>query len=383
MSDATSPTGQTSDTTNPGGELVELGVRYLEGHLTKSQCERFNALLAEDAGNREAFGNLCACAYLLGSAFDGDAAEDVPAPLEEPDGSPIRGGYVTGFLGSGWNATVGYFSQPGQLVRLAYLFAAVLCGLGLWAGSLISFAPTSQVTRRFSPPPAAESKATIVATITKSVGCDWADRGVTHEGIGIPLGSCLFVPAGQLEIRYNIGVKVVIQGPAVFVAEAPNSGLLRSGKVLVQVEPGERDARAKRWETCLKAVRPGSTGTRTDYLPAELVDNPFFCLRFSNDGAHFYTIMSDRGAEFASSTSADGLLAGYVLKGPVWFPNSEYEFSPPTLLQVGSSVTAGIDAKGVSRVAIGKEKPSAAFLRGLLEGKPSDAVSNREPHRGS
>jgi len=383
MSDAIFPTGQSSDTTNSGGEIVELGARYLEGHLTKSQRERFNALLSEDAGNREAFGDLCACAYLLWSAFDGDAAEDAPAPLEEPDDSPARGGYLPGFWGSGWNAAAGYFSQPRPLACLAYLFAAVLCGLGLWAGSLIPFAPTSQVTSRLSPPPVAASKAMIVATITKSVGCDWADRGVAHEGTGIPSGSCLFVPAGQLEIRYNIGVKVVIQGPAVFAVDAPNGGLLRSGTVLVQVESGERGARAKRWERCLKAIRPGSTGTRTNYLPAELVDNPFFCLRFSNDGTHFYTIMSDRGAEFASTTSAEGLLSGYVLKGPVWLPNSEYEFSPPTLLQVGSSVAAGIDAKGVSRVAIGQEKPSAALLRGLLKGQPSDAVSNSELHRGS
>ena len=151
MSDVTSHTG---DTGNPGDEFVELAVRYLEGQLTESQRERFNALLAEDAGNREAFGNLCTCAYLLASSVGCDAAEDAAASLEEESESPqIRGAHVLGFLGSGWNATVGYLTQPGPLVYMAYLFAAVLCGLGLWASTLIPLAPPAQMARQSLPEP--------------------------------------------------------------------------------------------------------------------------------------------------------------------------------------------------------------------------------------
>ena len=34
-----------------------------------------------------------------------------------------------------------------------------------------------------------------------------------------------------------------------FAVDAPNGGFLQFGNVLVQAAPGERDARAKRWET--------------------------------------------------------------------------------------------------------------------------------------
>ena len=289
MIDAIFPT---DDSENPGDPVVELAIRYLEGELTGPQRERFNALLAEDAGNREAFGNLCTCAYLLASSVDFDAAENAAAALEELERPPIRGIRVPGFLGSGWNATVGDLREPGPLVYLAYLFAAVLCGLGLLAGSLIPSARPPQVTREIPPPRAPESKATTVARITKSVGCDWADPDVGREGTGISLDLALFVPSGRLEIRYNIGVKVVIQGPAVFAVDAPNGGFLRYGSVLVQVEPGGQDARAKRWENRLEVARRGST--KGPHLPAEPAANPLFCVRYSNDQTNCHTIMSDR-----------------------------------------------------------------------------------------
>ncbi len=382
MSDPISPT---DDRDNPGDTVVELAVRYLEGELSVSQRERFNALLAEDAGSREAFGNLCTCAYLLASSVDRDAAEDAAAALEEPESSPIRGAHVPGLLGSGWNATVSYLAQPGPLVYLAYLFAAVLCGLGLLAGSMIPSARPPQLTGRSSPPAPAESNATIVARITGSVGCDWADPTVGREGTGIPLDSALYVASGRLEIRYNIGVKVVIQGPAVFAVDGPNSGFLRYGNVLVQVEPGEQDGRAKRGGRRLTAARPGPTNGSG--LPAEPAANPLFCVRYSNDPTSCHTIMSDRGAEFALTFAlgegGSASLAAYVLKGPVWTPQSERMLSTTALLQGGSSLTVGIDKNGASRVAVAQDKPPAALLRGLLEGNPSGTQLNYEHRRGS
>ena len=58
------------------------------------------------------------------------------------------------------------------------------------------------------------------------------------------LGSWFNVSSGRLEIRYKIGVKVVIQGPAVFAVDAADGGFLRLGNLLVCVEPGEGAARA-------------------------------------------------------------------------------------------------------------------------------------------
>jgi hypothetical protein len=180
-------------------------------------------------------------------------------------------------------------------------------------------------------------------------------------------------------------VKVVIQGPAIFAVDAPNGGFLKFGNVLVQVEPGEQDARPKRLERRLKAAQPGSNVASA--LLAEVAGNPVFCIRYSNNATDCHTSMSDRGAEFALtltvSSDTSALLAAYVLKGPVWVPESERVLSTTACLHEGSSLTVGIDKNGASHVAVGRDKPPATLLRGFLEGKPSETELNYEQRHRS
>ena len=89
---------------------------------------------------------------------------------------------------------------------------------------------------------------------------------------------CFHVSAGRLEITYNMGARVLIEGPAVFAVDAPDGGFLRSGKVLVQMASGERDARAQRWEKFFKGVNKRSPVTPE--LPVALADHPAFCSGF-------------------------------------------------------------------------------------------------------
>ena len=175
-------------------------------------------------------------------------------------------------------------------------------------------------------------------------------------GTGIPLGSCYCLASGRLEITYNIGAKVVIEGPAMFAVDAPNGGFLQLGNMLVEVAPGGRADRAERWETFFKAGGKRST-TRAD-LPDELADGPLSASGSPRDATHCHTIMSDRGAAFAASRGTDGSLVGYILKSPVWVSNSEFEFSTPRFLQEGASVLAGVDKNGA--LAAGRGARQAA-----------------------
>ena len=59
-------------------EFVELVVRHMEGQLTGSQRDRFNTLVAEDAGNRRALVDISRHAYLLMSGVGLTAAEQAP-----------------------------------------------------------------------------------------------------------------------------------------------------------------------------------------------------------------------------------------------------------------------------------------------------------------
>jgi hypothetical protein len=113
-------------------------------------------------------------------------------------------------------------------VLLSYAICAVLIGAGAmaaWRWSPPAVGP--RVAKNFSRAPVAGPVGIappIVATITRSVGCDWQDPSTVREGTPVRLGSCYYIASGRLEIAYNIGAKVVIEGPAMFAVDAPNGG---------------------------------------------------------------------------------------------------------------------------------------------------------------
>ena len=149
------------------------------------------------------------------------------------------------------------------------------------------------------------------------------------------LGSWFNVSSGRLEIRYKIGVKVVIQGPAVFAVDAADGGFLRLGNLLVCVEPGEGAARAGAGRGASRRCgRARTPAPRSICLPNWRITRSFASgSRRTRRAAR--TLMSDRGAEFALSIGPDGVLVGYVFKSPVWLPVGDGEYSTPAFLQTG------------------------------------------------
>lgn len=144
--------------------------------------------------------------------------------------SPLFG--VAGYFSSGW--------------PVAYLIAAVICGIGALVGSFtyVSFTDVSQSREVVKQPSmvtadrvAAQSHQDGVGRITGMIDCKWANRSSFAINHGkLFLGDKCELSSGLLEITYETGAKVILQGPVAYTIESGNGGFLEAGRLTGRVE---------------------------------------------------------------------------------------------------------------------------------------------------
>jgi hypothetical protein len=75
-----------------------------------------------------------------------------------------------------------------------------------------------------------------VARLTVADGCRWLDeQGSPQAGGELAVGQTLHLASGVVEIRFDVGARVVLQGPASFAIESPTSARLTMGKLTVEI----------------------------------------------------------------------------------------------------------------------------------------------------
>lgn len=128
------------------------------------------------------------------------------------------------FHGSqGWAG--GLFGAIPQGMLFAYLVAAVLLGIGLKIASVVSVSPSVEIAatnnRSNSSPVSAAPQ--YVARITGMVDCVWKDRGpeklkseIPNQKSPVSLGDRFNISSGLLELTYDTGAKVILQGPVTY-----------------------------------------------------------------------------------------------------------------------------------------------------------------------
>ena len=71
------------------------------------------------------------------------------------------------------------------------------------------------------------------------VDCKWA--GTAFDSPDVPLGRKYELASGLMEITYDTGAKVILQGPVTYEVESARGGYLAVGKLTARVEKrGER-----------------------------------------------------------------------------------------------------------------------------------------------
>ena len=132
-----------------------------------------------------------------------------------------------------------------HLPLFSYAIAALLMATALVAARLWGPAGGLKPTARHSPASAVQvtgdSAPAIVGRITGVKDCRWADPGAAaHDAEAVQRGRRYVLNGGLLEITYNTGAKVVIEGPAVYVADGGNWGTLLLGRLTARVGKKER-----------------------------------------------------------------------------------------------------------------------------------------------
>ncbi len=212
--------------------------------------------------------------------YIGDRSADLPPTL--PPSLRFTSSAIPSLL-----ATSPYYGWPA-----AYLIATVICGVALTVATFIHVAHPTVVMHGSSSLARVDSveqaPGNPVGRITGMSHCRWNGSDRVSPNVGV--GSAYRLSAGLLEITYDAGARVVLQGPVDYRVDSAVGGYLASGKLTANVETHE----------------------------GEPVHGP----QSSTDGALFTittptAVVTDLGTEFGVEVTSDGNTYTRVFRGLV------------------------------------------------------------------
>lgn len=112
---------------------------------------------------------------------------------------------------------------------LACLLAMVMTGCGLLIAGLVHVSGPERVAKNVMAP-VVEPRPEYVGQVTGVVDCRW------REGSRVYLGQKVDLASGLMEITYDTGAKVILQGPVTYEVESANGGYMQVGKLTGLVE---------------------------------------------------------------------------------------------------------------------------------------------------
>jgi hypothetical protein len=199
---------------------------------------------------------------------------------------------------------------------LSYSVATVLLAiflLGAWSYTITHPGPDSLAiknSRRVTPSGSATSETpefTFVGRVSGMVDCQWADEATaTSPGAGVALNRRYSLKSGLMEISYDSGAKVILQGPCDYTVESARGGFLQVGKLTARVASAKPQAAAAPSENP-KSLIP----SLQIHSPLATSHSPQFTVRTPT------ALITDLGTEFGVEVAATGETASHVFQGQV------------------------------------------------------------------
>ena len=296
-------------------ELRELEARVLSDDTARSlyiaYCQLDAALDLELGGQRV---GMLACDKIqieMQTATANEFPVATPAPT---------------FLSNAIHGTVGFFSNE---VPFGFLTATLLTGLlllGLWMMP-VSKAPLRQIadsqqvspsnvqTAEIEPAIASPTKSEIknVGRITGKMDCVWSVKKASESKTNactsadspiakalISFGDHLVVTSGLLEITYDTGAKVILEGPCTFNAET-NGGFLAVGRLIGKMGKKASDGR---WPVNNVKPQAAFSNQRSSICAPFVIATPT-------------ALITDLGTEFGVEVAQNGRTISHVFRGSV------------------------------------------------------------------
>ena len=281
------------------GRVQEFCGALRDGDATVEIVAELEALLAEDLNARQYYVDFMFMHALMEryakiaendeeqSTFaDGNSAWKTKID-EMPISPPTHG-----FLSSTLHGTIGFFSQE---LPFSLLIATVLTSLGLWFASLVHISVPEQIAKDSSQraQPASDRTLERVGKITGMLNCKWADpQTETSLGSNVLLGRRYSLASGLMEITYNTGAKVILQGPVTYEVESRDGGFLAIGKLTARLDN----------------AKPQAANQKSSLSP---LPSPLFTIKTPT------AVVTDLGTEFGVEVTKEGTTTSHVFRGSV------------------------------------------------------------------
>jgi hypothetical protein len=244
----------------------------------------------------------------------------------------------------------------------SYLMATIIVGVGLMVAAAWKFSEHPQIVNRENPtttPPRHdfEPRLEFVGRITRMVDCQWANPKTEPVlGAHVPLGRKYAMSAGLMEVSYDSGAKVLLQGPVTYEIESAAGGYLSVGKLTARLE--------KKSE--IRGQRPESANQKS-----EIRNQKSFTIRTPT------AIVTDLGTEFGVEVQASGLTRTHVFRGTVALQAISAQKTPIGAVEVLRENESGQvqEARAGTEPAVRRlAVDPAAFVRSEQLSKSANAV---------
>jgi hypothetical protein len=284
-------------------ELRELLIALVDGRLGQDEADRLDDILRDHPDRQEFYGWFMALHGMLLWRYsptlpDGDKSLTGEHASSIPHVQVVRAGSspVAGFFPTTVHGTFGYFSAGWPV---AYLIATVIFGIGLLVGGLVRVSQPERVAvvRPVQEAHVVEPQVAAVGRITGMANCRWANGVVPLSFTDVlSVGTQIKLDAGLMEITYDTGAKVVLQGPVTYEVESPAAGFLSLGRLTARLENSKT-----------KDQRPKTE----DSHPSSLIPHPLFVVRTPT------ATVTDLGTEFGVEVDKQGVTTSHVFRGSV------------------------------------------------------------------
>ncbi len=206
-----------------------------EGELTECEIADFEQLLRENAAVRRLYSEYLEVTLALPALLARDKAspdnKTGQAETGKTSTAPIS---TTAPIAQHLTPSSSWFWSNGRttLFSLAGLFLAagflVAGGLAAWTILWPNAVPSERAAPQY------------VARLILSDGCHWLDEQAPPEAGGaLAVGRSLHLASGIAEVQFDIGARVILQGPASFGIESPSRVRLTLGKLTAEITTPE------------------------------------------------------------------------------------------------------------------------------------------------
>ena len=184
------------------------------------------------------------------------------------------------------------------------LFALLVIGLGMLGAWFYQIDIPNPLTRNersvaFSSKASNADHLEFVGHITGMVDVQWSDpQTATVHGANVPLGRKFALSSGLMEITYNSGAKVILQGPVTYKVDSRDGGFLSIGKLTAKLEKKTEDSNPQ-------SLIPNPSLSTIHY--------PLFTIKTPT------AVITDLGTEFGVEVDKNGTTTSHVFQGTVKF----------------------------------------------------------------